>query len=78
MTKYPSQAKWRERHPKRVWAQSALRSALKRGLILQEPCMVCGSPIAEAHHPDYDRPMHVHWLCRKHHKAAHRQKGDAA
>jgi hypothetical protein len=37
------------------------------------PCEVCGSPFAEAHHPDYDRPMLVNWYCRKHHQAEHRR-----
>ena len=26
---------------------------------------------AEAHHPDYDRPLDVIWLCPQHHKALH-------
>ena len=30
--KFPSQAKWRENNSQKVWAQAALRSALKRGL----------------------------------------------
>lgn len=73
MTKYPSQAKWRQAHPKQTWAHQCLRSALKRGLIIQEPCQECGDPISEAHHPDYDRPMVVRWLCRSCHKAEHRR-----
>lgn len=69
--KFLSQAKWRERNPQKVWAQAALRSALKRGLLAQQPCCVCGSAESEAHHPDYDRPMVVEWYCRLHHKAEH-------
>ena len=79
MTKYPSQAKWRQAHPKQTWAHQCLRSALKRGLIIQSAREECGNPDTEAHHPDYDRPMDVRWLCRVCHKAEHRRpKGGAA
>ncbi|MER9174608.1 hypothetical protein NKH72_13545 [Mesorhizobium sp. M0955] len=73
MSKFQSQAKWRQNHPKQVWAQQCLRSAIKRGLIIQQTCKVCGDSATEAHHADYDRPMDVDWLCRKHHKAEHRR-----
>lgn len=72
----PSPAtRWKNANPKAVWAQQALRSAVRRGLIIQEPCAECGSSFAEAHHPDYDRPMVVRWLCRLHHRQAHRKGG---
>lgn len=67
------QARWKADHPKETWAHSALRSALKRGLIDKEPCEVCGASDVDGHHDDYDRPMDVHWLCRLHHKAEHRR-----
>jgi hypothetical protein len=65
------QARWKQANPKAVWAQHALRSAVKRGLIIQGPCEECGALDAEAHHPDYDRPMQVRWLCRLHHRHVH-------
>ncbi|WP_287244215.1 hypothetical protein [Mesorhizobium sp.] len=68
-----SQARWKEANPQAVWAHQALRSALNRGLVIQEPCEVCGALVAEAHHPDYDRPMDVRWFCRRHHKQEHRR-----
>ena len=68
---YAAQARWRSANPKKVWAQRALRSAIKAGLISPEPCEVCGAEPADGHHPDYDRPMDVRWLCRRHHRAAH-------
>lgn len=76
--KFPSQAKWRDRNPQKVWAQAALRSALKRGLVEQKPCQVCGSPESEAHHENYDRPADVVWLCRQHHREEHRRLKAAA
>jgi hypothetical protein len=73
--KHQRQARWRERNPMKVWAQAALRSAVTRGLVEPRPCEVCGDPNSEAHHPDYSRPAAVRWLCRKHHKAEHRNGG---
>lgn len=73
MSKYASQAKWRAGHPKATWAHQCLRSALKRGLVIQENCEVCGSADTEAHHDDYDKPMIVRWFCRPCHKAEHRR-----
>ena len=75
--KHKRQEKWRERNPKKYWAHSATRSAIRRGLLNPAPCAVCGDPKAEAHHPDYDRPLLVQWLCRKHHRAVHYRKGGA-
>lgn len=68
------QAKWKAKNPKAVWAQHSLRSALKRGLLEPKPCEVCGSTQVDAHHPDYDRPMEVQWLCRLHHRQLHAEE----
>ena len=70
-SKFDRQAKWREKNPKKVWAQGSLRSALKRGFITKQPCEICGAPEVDGHHDDYDRPADVRWLCRLHHKAVH-------
>jgi len=69
--KFVPQRKWRDGNPQAVWAQAALRAAVKRGLVVQTSCEVCGDPQSEAHHPDYDRPALVSWLCRKHHREEH-------
>jgi hypothetical protein len=38
------------------------------------PCEVCGDVLnVQAHHDDYDKPLEVRWLCRKHHQALHRK-----
>ena len=51
-------------------AQNKLRRAVLKGLIQRMPCWCCGEK-AEAHHPDYSRPLDVVWLCSSHHKQAH-------
>lgn len=75
--KYARQKRWKERNPKKVWAHASLQSAMRRGLVEKKPCEVCGHDKSEAHHPDYDRPAVVVWLCRRHHKEAHKQEGGA-
>jgi len=61
---------WKLKHPKRRAAHSKVASAIKSGKLTKLPCFVCGEK-AEAHHPDYDRPLDVMWLCSAHHKQAH-------
>lgn len=69
------QQRWRARNPRAYLAHLSVRNALRLGVIEQQPCEVCGEAKSEAHHPDYDRPLTVRWLCRKHHKALHAQGG---
>lgn len=39
------------------------------------PCVVCGKETGiDRHHPDSSKPMDVIFLCRKHHKEAHRNE----
>lgn len=70
------QQKWQLENPKAVWAHSCLRSAIRRGLITPEPCAECGALPTDGHHDNYDEPMNVRWLCRKHHRAVHRRGGN--
>jgi hypothetical protein len=77
-SKYHSQRQWDDTHVKERWAQRALESALKKGLIERQPCEVCGAAETDGHHDDYDMPMKVRWLCRLHHRAVHLKKEDSA
>lgn len=43
---------------------------LRRGKLVREPCR-CGDPNSQMHHPDYDKPLQVEWLCRKCHLELH-------
>ena len=65
------QQRWRARHPKSYLAHLTVTNALRLGVIVRQPCAICGDPKAEAHHPDYDLPLTVIWLCRPHHRAHH-------
>ena len=46
--------------------------AIESGRLIKQPCERCGSNEAiEAHHEDYNEPLSVRWLCRKHHSDEH-------
>jgi len=62
--------KWGSQNPQRRAAQVAIGNAVRDGRVQPWPCLICGAK-AEAHHPDYDRPLDVVWLCSPHHKQAH-------
>jgi hypothetical protein len=64
------QERWKAEHPERRAAHVIVGNALRKGALKRHPCWVCGEK-AEAHHPDYDRPLDVVWLCQPHHKQAH-------
>jgi hypothetical protein len=65
MTK--AEFKWMQRK-----AHGLVKYALLTGKLLRQPCAVCGASKAQAHHPDYTKPLWVVWLCSTHHRAAHR------
>jgi hypothetical protein len=58
----------------KIKAHNAVARALRNGLLKRQPCEVCGEVRVDAHHPDYDRPLDVRWLCRAHHAALHAQE----
>lgn len=45
---------------------------IKIGELTRLPCEVCGNEKSEAHHDDYEKPLEVRWLCRKHHAEHHK------
>lgn len=65
---------WRAEHPNRRSAQVSAGNAIRSGKLVRWPvCSVptCDEPRPQAHHPDYDQPLEVVWLCASHHKLAH-------
>jgi hypothetical protein len=56
-------------------AGAAVAAAVRSGTLKKMPCEVCGDIKAEAHHEDYDKPLDIRWLCRKHHRGRHKEIG---
>lgn len=52
------------------YAHAKIMDELKKGTIKKQPCEKCGKK-AHAHHPNYDFPLRVRWLCPLHHMRAH-------
>jgi hypothetical protein len=48
-----------------------------RGVLIAQPCEVCGAP-AEKHHPDYSDPRRVEWLCPPCHRTLHQLRATVA
>ena len=65
MSKLPDKKEARYKFHKEIWA----------GKIKRQSCEVCGSEKAEGHHPDYNKPLEVVWLCTEHHREWHKKNG---
>ena len=65
-------ARFRENHEAKRKAHRVVQAALRSGKLERHPCFCCGLR-AEAHHPDYDAPLAVSWVCTKHHAQLHRE-----
>ena len=72
---------WRKTHPmseeqkKKDNCRSYAGTYLRRGKLKKSPCIVCGEN-AEMHHDNYDKPLEITWLCRKHHLEHHKHIKD--
>jgi len=53
----------RKLYPLKYKARLKVANALRDGKIQKQPCQMCGSQYAQAHHDDYNKPLDVTWLC---------------
>jgi hypothetical protein len=67
-----SDQRQRVKHPERIFARGVVLAALRAGMLKKQPCRKCRAPKAQAHHPDYTKPLDVDWLCRPCHGVEHR------
>jgi hypothetical protein len=68
------QQEYQKKHRHLAKIRSVAREAVKAGQIKKQSCEICGNEKSEMHHPNYDKPFYVKWLCRKHHKPLHHRK----
>ncbi len=57
-------------------AYRAVAKAISLGELERLPCEVCEDPESQGHHEDYEKPLVVIWLCRKHHLEKHGKRMD--
>jgi len=68
---------WQAAHPKAMKARWKVLNALRKGSLVRPlKCGMCGKTHCRinAHHPDYDFPYDVMWLCSSCHKKIHSHK----
>jgi len=55
-------------------ARKILSKAIKQGEVVRpDSCQSCGRTVSiDGHHPDYDQPLKVMWLCRQCHIRLHK------
>ena len=59
-------------YAKREDARIIVNIMVRWGWMQRGPCAVCGiADKVEGHHPNYDDPLSVVWLCRPHHRIEH-------
>ena len=74
MLKAISQFRSNQESPEKAVARVSVNTAKKNGTLIIQPCEICQSTIKiEAHHPDYNKPLMVVWLCKLHHTEIHHQ-----
>jgi hypothetical protein len=62
----------RSKTPQAKLAHKLTIEAIKSGKLVKEPCEICESiDQIVAHHPDYERPLDVRWLCNPCHMKLH-------
>lgn len=66
-------SEWRKRNLIKSRAHLKVARAVCKGTLSKKCCEVCYEQKVEAHHPNYDEPLNVIWLCRKHHAELHAQ-----
>lgn len=63
-----------EETKKKYLARRTLRQRVRSGKVVKGLCEVCGVVKVEGHHDNYDRPLEVRWLCKKHHNEYHKME----
>jgi hypothetical protein len=64
--------RWKEKHSHEHKKRQAIQKQAVYSNPIQKHCSIKGCEIlGERHHPNYDRPEEIIWLCKKHHEQIH-------
>ena len=65
--------KYRQEHPERTRINTAVERAIRKGVIVKpNNCCICGEETKlYAHHPNYNEPFNVIFVCQSCHKKIH-------
>lgn len=67
-----------KKNPRKIAAIAAVSRAKRKGVLIKQPCEVCGTTQnIHAHHDDYAKPLDVRWLCAMHHRRWHAEHGES-
>ncbi len=55
----------------KYFARRYLSHAVRDRRISKEPCAFCGAEQVQGHHPDYNQPLLIVWLCITCHRKLH-------
>ncbi len=66
---YAAEARYKLRHPKKILAQRKVTDFIRYWKIKRGNCF-CGIR-GQAHHPNYNYPLRIVWLCSLHHRQVH-------
>jgi len=69
LTKNEYQKEYRKLHSFETRARHIVYTKLRNKTLVKQPCF-CGKIKSEAHHEDYNNPLDIVWLCKKHHVEA--------
>src|ERR1041385_1281000 len=64
-------ARYSALHPERAAIKQRTCRAIKKGLLVKQPCEHCGERKVVAHHDDYAKPLVIRWLCHPCHRRHH-------
>ena len=64
-------------HPEKMRARQLVNYYKSTGVLVPQPCEVCGAGETYAHHDDYLEPLEVRWLCPTCHNRLHSKGGVA-
>lgn len=68
---YDNEEKWKFNNANKVKAQRKLQKAIKLGKVFKRACLFCQKSETIGHHPNYDKPLEVIWVCKIHHRQIH-------